>query len=109
MQGTISIDSFLRTDEDSPSNSYDIIRDVNVALPDKEAILNDNSRFIEKVMEVLDEREKYIVAQRFGLCDGETRTLDRLGEDLGVTRERVRQLEKRALGKLKVEIEELEL
>lgn len=48
----------------------------------------------------LDQRERQIIEARFGLFDGVKKTLQRIGDELGVSRERVRQIEKRALRKL---------
>jgi len=50
---------------------------------------------------VLNDQEKKIISLRFGLSDDNNRTLEQIGKNLGLTRERVRQIEKRALNKLK--------
>ena len=55
---------------------------------------------IHRLLEVLDARERRIVSARFGLAGGEERTLQDLGDELGISRERVRQIEKRALERL---------
>ncbi len=57
----------------------------------------------------LSPREQLVLRYRFGLEDAETMTLERIGEELGVTRERVRQIEKRALGKLRADAQAREM
>jgi len=56
---------------------------------------------LESMLDVLDEREKQIIKMRYGLSGEEPKTLEEAGEKLGISRERVRQLEQRALKKLK--------
>ncbi|MCX7738462.1 MAG: RNA polymerase sigma factor RpoD/SigA [Hydrogenothermaceae bacterium] len=58
-------------------------------------------RGIESMLNLLDDREREIIKMRYGLFDGEVMTLEEVGERLGISRERVRQLEQRALKKLK--------
>jgi RNA polymerase primary sigma factor len=57
---------------------------------------------IKKVLKTLDEREALVMSLRFGLLDGKTYTLDEVGKRIGLTRERVRQIEKKTLQKLRV-------
>ena len=56
---------------------------------------------IHKVLETLDMREKEVIRLRFGINDGQSRTLEEVGRYFGVTRERVRQIEAKALRKLR--------
>ena len=56
---------------------------------------------IEKLLAPLDERERQILALRFGLDRGEPRTLEEVGEYFNLTRERIRQIEARAMSKLR--------
>ncbi|MGA7274590.1 MAG: RNA polymerase sigma factor RpoD/SigA [Candidatus Udaeobacter sp.] len=56
---------------------------------------------VEGLLEVLDPREKKIISQRFGLDGGEPKTLEDVGKDFGITRERIRQLQNIALAKLR--------
>ena len=56
---------------------------------------------MHEVLETLPEREKRVLVMRYGLEDGETRTLEEIGVEFGVTRERIRQIEDKALRKLK--------
>ena len=56
---------------------------------------------IKEVMESLTEREKRVLILRFGLIDGKTRTLEEVGKEFNVTRERIRQIEAKALRKMR--------
>jgi len=56
---------------------------------------------VDGLLEVLDPREKKIISQRFGLDGGQPKTLEDVGKDFGITRERIRQLQNAALGKLR--------
>ena len=56
---------------------------------------------LEDVLETLTEREKRVLRLRFGLNDGRARTLEEVGQFFGVTRERIRQIEAKALRKLR--------
>jgi RNA polymerase primary sigma factor len=75
-------------DEDAET-PFELLRDKN--------LLNE----IGGLLEVLDKREKKIIAQRFGLNGGKPKTLEDVGKDFGVTRERIRQLQNIALAKLR--------
>ncbi|MOA60302.1 RNA polymerase sigma factor SigA [compost metagenome] len=57
----------------------------------------------------LTERERYVVRRRFGLDGGQQRTLEGIGHDMGVTRERVRQIEAKALNKLRMSLQKEQL
>ncbi|MGI6164235.1 MAG: sigma-70 family RNA polymerase sigma factor, partial [Bacillota bacterium] len=56
---------------------------------------------IEEVLDTLNEREQRVLRLRFGLDDGKARTLEEVGREFGVTRERIRQIEAKALRKLR--------
>ena len=57
---------------------------------------------IENVLLTLNDRERKVLELRFGLVDGRSRTLEEVGKEFGVTRERIRQIEAKALRKLRV-------
>lgn len=56
---------------------------------------------IGEALSALSDRQRYVIIHRFGLADGERRTLEELGKELGLTRERIRQIEKKALRRLR--------
>ena len=68
--------------------------------PEDEMIDSDNLKHVFKMLETMDPREATILRMRFGLDDAEPRTLKEIGETMGLTRERVRQIENEALNKL---------
>src|ERR1700736_4410261 len=63
---------------------------------------------LSELLEVLDDRERKIIFQRFGLDGGEPKTLEEIGKKFGVTRERIRQLQNIALAKLRLALSEKE-
>jgi len=87
-------------DEDS-MRLVDFVEDENILDPDEKAVRNLLREDIEELMEVLTEREKMVLKLRFGLDDGKPRTLEEVGKVYNVTRERIRQIEAKALKKLK--------
>ena len=56
---------------------------------------------VQELLESLNDRERQVIRLRFGLEDGKTHTLEEIGDELNVTRERVRQIEARAMEKLR--------
>ena len=65
-----------------------------------------DTELVRKILHTLPEREKAILALRFGLEDGEERTLEEVGQRFGLTRERIRQLQEIALKKLRARMEQ---
>lgn len=98
-QDTESLDKPVGEEEDT--NRGTLISDENAVLPDESAVNMGLRDDLEKIMGMLDEREKKIISERNGWYDGKIKTLEEIGEELGITRERVRQIESRAMRKLK--------
>jgi RNA polymerase primary sigma factor len=78
----------------------EMVMDERVRSPEDEMVENDNLSHVLERLDVMDQREATVLKMRFGLDDNEPRTLKEIGESLGLTRERVRQIETEALGKL---------
>jgi len=87
-------------DEDS-SRLGDFVEDAGVAAPDEVVMSGLLREDLEEVMKSLSERERTVLKLRFGLDDGHPRTLEEVGREFHVTRERIRQIEAKSLRKLK--------
>ncbi len=94
----ISLDRPIGEDDDS--NLSDFIEDTTVSSPDQTAAHSMLKDQVQKVLATLTKREEKVVRLRFGLGDGTPRTLEEVGTIFNVTRERVRQIEAKALRKL---------
>ena len=79
----------------------DILEDEKIDIPSKLAELTNNKEILTELLNRLPNRERHILYNRFGLANKGTKTLEEIGDKLGVTRERVRQLETVALRKLR--------
>jgi RNA polymerase primary sigma factor len=98
-QDLLSLDSPVGEEEDS--NLADFIEDAQAEAPAEIAArIMLNSAVLEALGE-LNEREQQVVRLRFGLEDGQARTLEEVGKEFGVTRERIRQIESKTLAKLR--------
>jgi RNA polymerase primary sigma factor len=78
----------------------EMVMDERLKSPEDELVESDNLVHVMQMLETMDHREATVLRMRFGLADNEPRTLKEIGESLGLTRERVRQIETEALGKL---------
>src|SRR5215217_5606790 len=94
---------------DGDSNYGDLIEDDRAVAPDEETALQARSVELTAALERLEARMRHVVERRFGLDGEPPQTLEDLGNQLGVTRERVRQLETRALRELRTEAPSLQL
>ncbi len=99
-KGTISLDSPLS--ESSPDATIsDLLADDSQITPEEELLSNSEKESLETVLNTLAPREKRVIKLRYGLKDGTEHTLAQIGRDLGISRERVRQIEDEALRKLR--------
>ncbi|HRI05609.1 MAG TPA: RNA polymerase sigma factor RpoD [Candidatus Dojkabacteria bacterium] len=87
--------------DEKDSQLLDIIPDDWSQSPEEYATLEYLKNQIHEILDTLQERERRVLSLRFGLEDGVTRTLEEVGKEFGVTRERIRQIEAKALKKLK--------
>jgi RNA polymerase primary sigma factor len=99
-QDTISLELPIGDDDDR-SRLSDFIADDKIIAPDQEvahSILTDQ---IQEILDTLSEKERKILEMRHGLLDGTYHTLEEVGKEFGVTRERIRQIEAKALEKIR--------
>lgn len=87
--------------EEADSHLGDFIKDDNVPVPADAAAFTLLKEQLEEVLGTLTEREQKVLTLRFGLEDGRARTLEEVGKEFNVTRERIRQIEAKALRKLR--------
>jgi len=100
-QDTVSLEAPVGSDDDESSLLADFIADEDSATPETIAgrrILRDH---LQEIISELSMREQKILEMRFGLKDGVTHTLEEVGKVFGVTRERIRQIEAKALEKIR--------
>jgi RNA polymerase primary sigma factor len=95
----LSLDSPVGEEDDS--NLADFIEDSGADAPAEVATRRMLAQAVEEALGELSDREKEVVKLRFGLIDGQSRTLEEVGKEFGVTRERIRQIEVKALRKLR--------
>ena len=87
--------------EEDDSHLGDFIEDKDATSPEQHASYELLKEQLEEVLDTLTDREENVLRLRFGLDDGRTRTLEEVGKEFNVTRERIRQIEAKALRKLK--------
>ena len=98
-QEPVSLETPIGEEEDS--HLGDFIKDDNVPVPADAATFTLLKEQLEEVLGTLTEREQKVLKLRFGLEDGRARTLEEVGKEFNVTRERIRQIEAKALRKLR--------
>ena len=98
-QEPVSLETPIGEEEDS--HLGDFIEDEDAPAPDEAASYSLLKEQLEEVLETLTPREAKVLRLRFGLDDGRSRTLEEVGQEFGVTRERIRQIEAKALRKLR--------
>lgn len=94
----VSLETPIGTED---SYLADFIKDEKAASPENEAAQSELLDRIDEVLGSLSDREAQVIRLRFGIEDGYARTLDQIGRTFGVSRERIRQIEERALNKLR--------
>ena len=98
-QDPVSLETPIGEEEDS--HLGDFVKDVNAMTPEEYATNEILKEEIKSVLETLQEREQEVLELRFGLIDGTSHTLEEVGKKFNVTRERIRQIEAKALRKLR--------
>ena len=95
----ISLDKPITDDDEA--DMTDIIPDMRISTPEEEWLATERKKSIMEILNTLSDREKTVIMLRFGLEDGTNHTLKEIGKVLGVTRERARQIEEKAMQKLR--------
>ena len=98
-QEPVSLETPIGEEEDS--HLGDFIQDDNVPVPAEAAAQTLLKEQLDEVLDTLTEREQKVLRLRFGMNDGRARTLEEVGREFDVTRERIRQIEAKALRKLR--------
>ena len=87
--------------EDGDSEFGDLIEDTEAVVPADAVGFSMLQRELDRILDSLDKREAGVIRSRFGLGDGVQKTLDQIGEEFNVTRERIRQIEAKTMSKLR--------
>ena len=99
-QETVSLETSVGDDDDEDSTLENFIEDVKNITPDRHASLQLLKDYVKEAISDLSPREQKILEMRFGLTDGVSHTLEEVGREFDVTRERIRQIEAKALEKI---------
>ena len=99
-QDTVSLETSVGDSDDEDSVLGDFIEDVKTMTPDRMASMQLLKDHVRETIKELSPREQKILEMRFGLLDGVSHTLEEVGQEFGVTRERIRQIEAKALQKI---------
>lgn len=100
----VSLDASIGNDDES-NRIADVVADPNAAAPFDQLVRETDTELVREVLSTLSEREISILSRRYGLKDGTPRTLEEIGAQFGLTRERIRQIQEEALKKLRVKME----
>jgi RNA polymerase primary sigma factor len=98
-QHPVSLDATVGEDEDT--RIADFVEDSKALAPADAVLFKVFQDKLQEVLKTLGQRERKIILSRYGLQDGHPRTLEEVGREFGVTRERIRQVESKALAKLR--------
>ncbi len=99
----VSLDSPISINDSTSISEH--VADAGAAAPFDEIVKHNDNKLMREVLATLDARESRILSMRFGLDNGRPKTLEEVGARLGVTRERIRQIQEQALQKMRVKIE----
>ncbi len=100
----VSLDAPLGDDDEDRVS--EVVADPQATAPFEQLVQDSDTALVQEVFATLSEREKIILRNRFGLNDGTPRTLEEIGQDFSLTRERIRQIQEEALKKLRKRMEE---
>jgi len=98
-QDPVSLETPLGEEDDSTLG--DFVEDTEAEIPVEAAAFHLLQSYLSLALEALNDREREVLVMRFGLADGKVRTLEQVGDYFNVTRERIRQIETKALAKLR--------
>lgn len=100
-QSTVSIEAPIGEEDDGKSKLGDFLADEKILSPEQESARRIISDQVKEILNDLPEKERRILEMRHGLTDGVTHTLEEVGKEFGVTRERIRQIEAKAHEKIR--------
>lgn len=106
-QEPISMETSIGGEEDNRLG--DFVEDPSIPSPELESYREAIREGLQDILRTLSEREREVIEYRFGLADGRQRTLEEVGQFFGVTRERIRQIETKALRKLRTRTRKMRL